>query len=315
MKRRIWAAATLAIAIGVATAPAEAAVSAVGWWSRNPTASAPEGGMQVANGLDGVISFGAVRAVENGEDIATATLTLQETGQALNGSGASLQACPAAGTWDAGKGEWADRPKDDCKAGTVALTRNAQGQWTGDVTSVLTGETPAVAVVPGEGANVFQVAFGPPTLDVTTSGSSDSFSSSSSDFDASEFTSSGSSSSSDSSGGFSGSSDSSSFDSGSSTFVPSSGSFSDTSGSTGTFAPSVEAAPATPQEAAAPADAGAAGDAGGAAGSTFVARQAAAPPLEVGGNKWAQFGLFLLIAGAAGTIAGVGRNRLTARSA
>lgn len=319
MKRRILAAATLAAVVGLSVGPADAAVAAVGWWSRNPTASAPEGGMQVARGLDGTISFGAVRAVENAEDIESATLTLQESGQALNGSGASLQACPAAGTWEPGKGDFADAPLADCKAGSVALQRNAEGLWTGDVTSVLTGSSPAVAVVPGEGATVFQVSFGAPKLDVTmrTSSGSGSSSSTSSSTDFSDFTSGGSSSSgSSSSGGSSGSSDFSS--SGSSTFEPSSSSsFAGSTGSTGSFAPSFEpTTTAAPEEVAAGPEAAATSEAGsGDAASTFRARPAAAPPLAAGGNRWAQFGLFLVIAAVIGTVAGFGRNRLTARSA
>lgn len=324
MKRRIMAVATLAAFVGLSAAPAGAAVAAVGWWTRNPTASAPEGGMQVAKGLDGTISFGAIRAVEDAEDIEKATLTLQESGQALNGSGASLQACPAAGTWEAGKGEFADAPLADCKAGSVALQRDPQGQWTADVTSVLTGTSPALAVVPGEGATVFQVSFEAPKLDVTlrTTSGSGSGSTSSSEFDFSEFSGSGTTTSSGSSGsGGTGSGGSSDFDSGSTFDSSSSGSFSSPSsgfsGSATTFAPSVEPSAASQEAAAAATDGSgteAAGDAGEPTGSRFTARPAAAPPLEVGGNRWAQFGLFVAIAAVIGTAAGFGRNRLTARS-
>ena len=312
MKRRILATATLAAVLGLAAAgPAEAAVSGVGWWTRNPTASAPDGGLQVANAPDGVISYGAVRVSEDAEDIQSGVLTLQET-EGLNAAGAALQACPAAGTWDSGQGPLADGPKADCQAGSVALTRNDAGQWTADVTSVLVGTSPAVAVVPATGAGVFQVTFAAPKLDVVARASSGSSSgSSTSDFDASEFTAPTTSSS--SSGSDSSSSDSSS------TFEPSSsGSFSPTpfaaSDSAASFAPVAETAAPVP-DAAAALDAAAVAEDGSTEGSTFVARPAAAPPLEVGGNRWAQFGLFLLVAAVIGTLAGFGRNRLTARSA
>ena len=319
MKRRILATATLAAVLGLAASPANAAVSAVGWWTRNPTASAPEGGLQVANSLDGVVSFGAVRAVEDGDDIQRATLTLQESGQALNGSGASLQACPAAGTWTAGKGTLADAPLADCKAGSVALARNAQGQWTGDVTSVLSGSAPSIAIYPGEGAGVFQVSFEAPKLDVELDSSGSGSGSSSgpaSDFDASEFTASPTSTPSDASSGSSGGSSDFGSSSSSSTFEPSgSATFLASSGSSSTFAQTTDAGATAPAEVAA-SDAGAGGEAAADdAGSTFVARPAVAPPLEVGGNRWAQFGLYLAIAAVVGTIAGFGRNRLSARSA
>lgn len=325
MKRRILASVTLAAVIGLAAAPAEAAVSAVGWWTRNPTASAPEGGLQVANGLDGTLSFGAVRAVEDGVSIEKAVLTLQESGQAVNGAGASLQACPALGTWSPGQGTFADAPKADCQAATVALTRNAAGQWTGDVTSVLVGGTPALAVVPGEGGGIFQVSFDPPTLDVKMRASSGSASgSSSSGFDASEFTApatttpSGGSSGSGDSSDFSGSgSQSSTFQPSSSSSFSSSSSSSGSAGSTGGFAPTADA-PAAATEVAT-AEGGDATETTGAdegsSGSSFVAQGAVAGPSGDGGNRWAQFGLFLVVAAVIGTAAGVGRNRLTARSA
>ena len=307
MKRTLLATATLAMALGLAAAPADAAVSGVGWWTRNPTASAPEGGLQVANAPDGVISYGAVRVVEDGEDIESGVLTLQES-EGLNAAGAALRACPAAGTWSPGKGTMADGPKADCQAGSVALTRNEAGQWTADVTSVLDGSSPAVAVVPAEGAGVFQVSFAAPKLDVVARKSSGS-GSTSSDFDTSEFTASPATSSSSSS-----SSSSSDSTSGASTFEPSSASsFSAASPITTDFAPAAESvAPA--QDAAAALDAAAATE-DDTSGSTFVARPAAAPPLGAGGNRWAQYGLFLAVAAIIGTIAGVGRNRLLGGSA
>ena len=311
MKRRILATAALAAVLGLAAvAPAEAAVSGVGWWTRNPAASAPEGGLQVANAPDGVISYGAVRVSEDGDDIASGVLTLQET-EGLNAAGAALQACPAAGTWDSGKGTLADGPKADCQAGSVALTRNDAGQWSADVTSVLTGTSPAVAVVPATGAGVFQVTFSAPKLEVVSrQGSGSSSGSTASDFDTSEFTASSTSSSSSSS-------DTSSSDS--STFEPSSsGSFSSTpfaaSASAASFLPVADTAAVTP-DAAAAIDIATAEEGPAADSTTFVARPAAAPPLEVGGNRWAQFGLFLAVAAVIGTVAGIGRNRLTARSA
>ena len=308
MKRRLLASATLVAVLGLAASPADAAVSGVGWWTRNPTASAPEGGLQVANAPDGVISYGAIRVAEDGEDIESGVLTLQESDE-LNAAGATLRACPAAGTWSPGQGALADGPKADCAAGSVDLTRNETGQWTADVTSVLDGSTPAVAVVPAEGAGVFQVSFEAPKLEVVTRRSSGSGSgSSTSDFDTSEFTASPTTTSPSSSGG-----SSDSFSSGSSTFESSSAtSFSASSPITTDASVAESVAPS--QDAAVALDAAAATE-DDTSGSTFTARPAAAPPLGAGGNRWAQYGLFLAVAAVIGTIAGVGRNRLLGGSA
>lgn len=315
MKRILAAAAAAAVLTLVVPQPATAAVDSVGWFTRNPTASAPEGGLQVANAPDGVVSFGAISAAEDGEDISKATVTLKESGQAVNASGAKIRACPAAGSFKSGKGTLAEGPKADCTVGSVELTRDPSGSWTGEVTSLLAGaETPAIAVVPGEGAGLFQVSFAPPELAVEAESSGSGLDSS---FDASEF---GGSSGSSSGGSFSSDefnssgSSGSTFDSGSS-----SGSF-DSSGSTlsssfdapTTVAPSVTPAAGTAVTTAAPAPE--------VAGETALpsrrrlsaeAASAAAP-----GDAGKKFVLFVIAAAIIGAGAGFGRNRLvTAKTA
>ena len=315
MIRRTLAAAALAsLVVLVPASGAQAAVSDVGWWTRNPAASAPDGGIQVANAPDGVVSFGAVRITEDAEDVQTAALVLKEDGQGLNASGAALEACPALGTWTAGKGTLAGAPKADCDAGRVALTRNEAGEWTGDVTAVLVGSRPAVAIVPAADAGVFQVSFAAPAITITPRASAGR-SGASSTFDASEFTSSPATSASSSS--------SSSGDTGTatgsapSTFEPSESTFTPSGPAASTFSPTSDvAAAATPESG--PIEAAAADstpEASAAGSTTFTARPAAAPPLAAGGNRWAQFGAFLAVAAIIGTAAGFGRNRLLARTA
>lgn len=314
MKRIVVALGAAAVLVLAVPHAANAGVDTVGWFTRNPTASAPDGGLQVANAPDGVVSYGAISVTEEGDTITRATLTLKEGGQALNAAGATLRACPAAGSFKAGKGTLADGPKADCALGSVELTRDGQGVWTGDVTSVLSGDAPALAVVPAAGAGVFQVSFAAPDLAVEADATSGS--SSLDSFDASEFggtAGDGSSSSSSSFDDFSGSGGS-----GSSFTGTPSGSFDSTAGGSTFDASSFSAAPATPTEA---------GPAvGAAAGEPELVGETAMPTRRrVAGttasattpsDRGKQFFFFVLAAAVIGTGAGVGRNRLvTARGA
>jgi hypothetical protein len=319
MKRIVGALGAAAALVLAVPHAATAGVDTVGWFTRNPTASAPDGGLQVANAPDGIVSYGAISVTEEGDTITRATLTLKEEGQGLNAAGATLRACPAAGSFKAGQGALADGPKADCAIGSAELTRDGEGVWTGDVTSVLSGDAPALAVVPAEGAGVFQVSFAPPDLAVEADASSGS--SSLDSFDASEFGGSsggGSSSSSSSSSSFDDFSSSSG--SGSSFSGGSSGSFDSTAGGSTFDASSFAAAPATPPvpaEGAAAVDAAAEPElAGGTAMPTRRRVAGTAASATTSGNTGAQFFFFVLAAAVIGTGAGIGRNRLvTARGA
>lgn len=318
--KRILAALALGAAVVLAVpAPANAGVQTVGWYTRNPAASAPEGGLQVANAPDGMVSFGAVAVFEEADTIAKATLTLKETGQNLNAAGAKLQACPAAGTFKSGKGTFADGPKADCLVGKVELTRDPTGTWSGDVTSVLQGEPAAIAIVPADGAGVFQVGFAPPEIAVEADAGGGSGLESS--FDASEFGGTDGSSSSGDGGSSSSFSDTSSFDSGSSGSSGSSSSFELSSGSS-TFSPSTFDATSTSGGgiAADAATTAVAPDAPAvvtgtevAGGTNLPSRRnlaATAASATSGGNSGVQFLFFALTAAVIGTGAGFARNRL-----
>ena len=321
MKRTLTALA-LATALTFAfPASASAGVDTVGWFTRNPAASAPDGGLQVANAPDGVVSYGAISVFEDGDSITSATLTLKEAGNNVNASGAAIQACPAAGSFPAGKGDLEAGPKADCLVGKVALKRSAEGVWTGDVTPLLKGDSPAVAVVPADGSPLFQVSFAPPALDVVADEESGSGSGIDSSFDAGEFggTSGGGGDSSSSGGGFDGSSGSgSTFDSGSS---GSSGSFdSGSGGSSFSPSPSFGAAPAAPAvtattaggeplatDAEAPAEPEVSGETAMPT-RRRLAGQAASTSSSGGSGK--QYAFFVLSAAVIGAGAGFGRNRL-----
>jgi hypothetical protein len=316
MKRIVGALAAAAVLVLAVPHAASAGVDTVGWFTRNPAASAPEGGVQVANAPDGVVSYAAISVTEEGDTITRATLTLKEEGQGLNAAGATLRACPAAGTFSAGQGALADGPKADCAVGSVELTRDGEGVWTADVTSVLTGDDAALAVVPAEGAGVFQVSFAAPDVAVEADASSGG-SGVDSSFDASEFG--GSSGASGSSSSFDGASSSSG--SGSSFDGGSSGSFDSSAGGSTFDASSFSAAPATT---AAPATEPA--PVVDAAGEPELVNETAMPTRRnvrgttasatTSGNTGAQFFFFVLTAAVIGTGAGIGRNRLvTAKGA
>lgn len=323
--KRVLAAAAAAVALAlVFPQVASAGVNSVGWFTRNPAASAPEGGLQVANAPDGIVSFGAISALEDGKSITSATVTLKEAGQQVNAATATLRACRAAGSFKSGRGTFAQGPKADCDLGTAEIKRDASGTWTGDVTSLVAGaETPAIAIVPAPGAGLFQVTFGPPDLTVETSSSGSGTDASS--FDASEFGgSSGGSDSSSGSGSFSSDEFAGSSSSSGSTFEPSSssGSFSTTAGST--FSPSsfdtpLEAGSPTltvdPSASAPTVEAAAAPPSGETALPTrprLTGEPASATTADDAGKKFVFFALAAALIGAG---AGFGRNRLvTART-
>lgn len=171
MSRRlvvVAAAALAALVLGAGPVAAEGAtVGDVGWWTRNPLASAPEGGLAVSNAPDGEVSVGAVRVTVQAE-LEQAALVLPEAG----GSGhtlAALRVCPTPNRWSAGKGDLDDAPKPECAGSTAAMQRNATlGSWSADVLPLLAdaepGDTVSLMVVPAEGPSAWDLQFDPPQL-------------------------------------------------------------------------------------------------------------------------------------------------------
>ena len=221
---------TLVLATAVAaSAQAAASISAVGWWTTNPAASSPEGGLAVSAGPNGAISVSALRVQLSVDDIDAATLTLKEAG-GVQQSNAQLQVCTTPNAWSSGPKQSFDKaPKPECDVEKAALARSPEGVWTADVSSLLAssedGEDVALMIVPAGNGVVpvgFEVQFAPPAIDATGT-STASGNGSASSFDSSEFASPSQDSGGTGSDDFS-STGSSSFDSpssfGSSTFTP-----------------------------------------------------------------------------------------------
>ena len=132
----------------VASAEAEPPVTSVGWWSDRVLAQEKgDDAIEVARTLDGT-SVAAV-TVEAGGTVTSATITLTEveTGT-VRADGAVVDVCDTGPFVAADGGDIAEAPALECTGG-VALTRDDDGTWTGDITAVLGASTTFLAVVPG----------------------------------------------------------------------------------------------------------------------------------------------------------------------
>ncbi|MGI8793268.1 MAG: DUF7594 domain-containing protein [Acidimicrobiales bacterium] len=119
-------------------------VTEVGWWSRNPIATAPDGGFQVANAPDGPASVAAVRLALEGK-ITKAILVINEDSGVPEA--AAMRVCTTTATWSAANHTWANAPAATCGA-AVQLTRNATGaNWTGDITSLIPAGQASVSIM------------------------------------------------------------------------------------------------------------------------------------------------------------------------
>lgn len=165
MTRRLLATAA-ALALGMAAwvqAPAVhaapgAEVTETGWWSRNPFASPPARGFQVANAPDGAASVSAVRIAVEGR-ISKATLVINEAGGVPEA--ATIRACSGASSWSASDHAWAAAPASDCSK-AVSMTRNAAGaNFAADITPLLQGAigSATIMIVPGGAPLAWQVDF------------------------------------------------------------------------------------------------------------------------------------------------------------
>lgn len=169
----------LLVAMVLVTLPAaaraaadEAAITRTGWWTRNPAATAPEGGLDVGMGPDGApISLAAIEVAAGGP-VTRAVLTLVEAG-GITPAAASLVVCRTADEWAGGGAQPMDgAPSPACDAGKVAMTRNgASGTWAADVTPLLAGVArdgvASIMVVPVVSSSAplgFDVQFDPPRL-------------------------------------------------------------------------------------------------------------------------------------------------------
>ncbi len=164
----------LPIAAMLSDAPPAAAaepVVEVGWWTRSPSQSAPEGGFAVAAGPDGPATVAAIRVTSSG--LSSVSVVAVETG-GLNQGLAAVQACTTTVTWaPTAAGELAEAPEADCEAGSVDFTRDAGAmRWAGDLTPLIRDGALSVVLVPGEasGAAVigFDVQFAVPQVAATS---------------------------------------------------------------------------------------------------------------------------------------------------
>jgi len=145
-----------------------ASVAEVGWWTRNPLSSAPEGGFAVGAAPDGPSAVAALR-VDVGGGVETLVLDVAPTSDAT--SLGSLEVCVAPDTWSAtAAGALDEAPATACDGEAVPFGRAGEA-WRADVSSLVGGATGAVslAVVPvaGSGTVPFEVVFEAPTVVAT----------------------------------------------------------------------------------------------------------------------------------------------------
>lgn len=145
---------------GLGTASASGELTDIGWWSRNPLSSAPEGGFAVGAAPDGPTAVAALR-IDLGDGVETLVLDVSPTTDlsAL----ASLEVCVGDDGWaPASPGPFAEAPTTTCAGAAVPFARAGEG-WRADVSSLVQGSSGSVsiAVVPtaGSGAVPFEVSF------------------------------------------------------------------------------------------------------------------------------------------------------------
>lgn len=168
MKRLGGAIVLLLLVLLNASSASAAGVGEVGWWTRSPAASAPDGGIAVSNAPDGPVSVAAIR-MDLGDGVQSATLTLPQTGGATP-NGAQLVVCVTDSPWTAvSSGAIADAPATTCD-GTSSAVQLSGTNWTADVGSLVAGRSGLVAfaVVPTTGSSgVWELQFGPPAVQAT----------------------------------------------------------------------------------------------------------------------------------------------------
>lgn len=174
MKRLLAAATLVLLAVLVMPTASAANVAGVGWWTRSPAASAPEGGIAVSNAPDGPVSVAAVRVDLGETGVTSGTLTLPQSGGAAP-AGAQLAVCVIGDGWKAeAGGAMESAPATTCDGTSTALVANGE-TWTASVTDLI-GEstgTVAFAVVPTTGsAGIWELQFDKPAFQGTAKPSS-----------------------------------------------------------------------------------------------------------------------------------------------
>ena len=155
MKRTLRLALVVALLGAVAAAdagsdPARAAgatITEIGWWTRTPSTTTPEGGFQIAKAPDGPQSVAALRVQVDGE-VQGALLILFETAGGYRQNDAVIEACPTSAPWAAAAGgPIEEAPAPDC-TNKLSLSRNGTiGSWTVDLAPLLQGAAGPVSIV------------------------------------------------------------------------------------------------------------------------------------------------------------------------
>ena len=178
MRRAVALGALVAVVLVIGLPTASAATRGpVGWWTRSPAASAPDGGFTVGNAPDGPVSVAAIE-VDLEDGVSSASLSFAQTGGAAP-TAAQLVACIIAsgfGAVEAGPIE--EAPATTCSTTQAPVTSADGTTWKVDITELVGDRagTVGVAIVPATGASgLWDLQLDKPTLQATaapTSGGS-----------------------------------------------------------------------------------------------------------------------------------------------
>ena len=159
MTRRVLAVAALVsfavvLVVSASTAASgqsSADITQVGWWSRRPgAAELPEGGFEVAWGVQGEESVAAVLVVGGIEEPDEVLLILNESAE-TNVDSAAIRVCTSATTWQAANpGAYEDRPTANCAAATQLGRDSSTSRWIADVTAFVAPGPVSLMLVPVE---------------------------------------------------------------------------------------------------------------------------------------------------------------------
>lgn len=172
-RRSLGIAAVLALAWsvgGASSAGAAGEITELGWWTRSPLSSAPDGGFAVGAAPDGVTAVAALR-VDVGGGVETLVLEVEAASDAV--ALGSLEVCLAPDGWTAASaGALDDAPATACEGPSVPFARAGTGTaFRADVSSLVQSASGAVslAVVPiaGSGTVPYEVTFEPPAATAT----------------------------------------------------------------------------------------------------------------------------------------------------
>lgn len=172
-KRALGIAAVAAVAWsvgGAGSAGAAGEITELGWWTRSPLSSAPDGGFAVGAAPDGVTAVAAIR-VDIGGGVETLVLEVEPASDAV--ALGSLEVCVVPDGWSAAAaGAIDDAPATACEGPSVPFARAGTGTaWRADVSSLVQSASGEVSLgvlpIAGSGTVPYEVTFGPPAATAT----------------------------------------------------------------------------------------------------------------------------------------------------